>query len=195
MPTQSYQIQISLLRITPKIWRRVLIPSDMPIADLHRVIQTVMGWENGHLHQFIKNGKYYSIKMDDDDLWDDETNFDYKKLKLKVSYFLKEPKDKLQYEYDFGDGWMHELVLEDILPVDPEIKYPVCIKGKNNCPPEDCGGPWGYSDLLEAAKNKRSKAYREYKEWLGYDFDPEEFDINVINELLQEKDYGCPNWF
>jgi hypothetical protein len=195
MSTQIYQIQISLLHITPKIWRRVLIPSDFPIADLHRVIQTVMGWENGHLHQFIKDRKFYSIRMADDCYWNEVKNTDYKKLKLNADYFFTNIKDKLQYEYDFGDGWLHELMLEKILPIDPAIKYPVCIKGKNNCPPEDCGGPWGYMSLVEATKNKRSKAYREYKEWLGGDFDPEAFDLDEINELLQEKDYGCPDWF
>ena len=195
MATQIYQIQISLQRITPKIWRRVLIPSDLPLADLHKVIQTVMGWENEHLHQFIKDRKFYSVQMENDFDWNEKENSDYKKLKLKINKLIANPKDKIQYEYDFGDGWLHEIELEQILPVDPAIKYPVCIEGKNNCPPEDCGGPWGYMDLLEAAKNKRSKAYKEYKEWLGEDFDPEEFDMNEINELLQEKNYGCFDWF
>jgi hypothetical protein len=104
-----------------------------------------MGWSNAHLHQFVKNDIYYGPPSADD--WDDFEIEDYSKIKL--SSFLKEEKDKFKYEYDFGDNWEHYIILEKILPVDENTKYPVCLTGKMNCPPEDCGGVWGYSDMLD----------------------------------------------
>ena len=98
----------------------------------------------------------------------------------------------MSYEYDFGDGWNHEIVLEKILPFDDKVEYPVCIKGKMNCPLEDCGGVWGYADLLKVLKNPQHKEYDELVDWVGdEDFDPEYFDKDEVNELLREKNYGC----
>lgn len=123
------------------------------------------------------------------DNWDELPINDYRKIKL--NYFLKKENDKLVYEYDFGDGWEHEILLEKILPDDSNFQYPECLKGKMNCPPEDCGGVWGYSDMLEILKNPEHAEYEEYIEWLGGEFDPEHFDINEVNEMLKSKDYGC----
>ncbi len=150
-----------------------------------------MGWTNSHLHQFIKNSTFYSIQDPDDDLWNDLNNVDYQKKKIRTSDLLKAEKDRVIYEYDFGDGWEHEIILEKILPVDNKIDYPICVTGKMNCPPEDCGGIWGYSDMLKILKKPDHEEYQSFIEWLGNDFNPEYFNKDEVNELLKEKDYGC----
>ena len=193
MTKKTYQIQIALKGSRPKIWRRILVPSDLLLSDFHKVIQTTMGWTNSHLHQFIKNRTFYARRMPDDYTWEEMNNVDYKKL--KISDLLKKEKEKIVYEYDFGDGWEHEIILEKILPIDEEKKYPVCLTGKNNCPPEDCGGIWGYSDLLEILKHPDHEEYEEYSEWLGEDFDPKYFDKDKINKMLRTKDFGCFEFF
>ncbi|MDP2364546.1 MAG: plasmid pRiA4b ORF-3 family protein [Ignavibacteria bacterium] len=188
-----YQVQIALRDYRPKIWRRLLIPSDLLLSDFHKVIQSSMGWTNSHLHQFIKNRVYFTMRMKDDDMWDDMNSVDYKKM--KVSDLLKAVKEKIIYEYDFGDGWQHDIILEKILAYDDKLKHPICLAGKMNCPPEDCGGIWGYSNMLEILKQPKHEEYESFVEWLGGDFDPEEFDIDYVNELLSEKDFGCMSLF
>jgi hypothetical protein len=192
MTDKIFQIQIALKNFKPKIWRRILIPSDLLLTNFHKIIQTTMGWTNSHLHQFEKNRIFYSVKFeDDDDFWDDMNQVDYKKKKIRVSDLIKAEKEKMIYEYDFGDGWEHEIVLEKILPIDKTIKYPVCINGKMACPPEDCGGVWGYENMLEVLKQPDHEEYEGFNEWLGEGFDPEDFDIEEVNEMLGEKNYGC----
>lgn len=189
---KNYQIQVSLKNISPKIWRRLLIPADIPLQDFHKVIQTSMGWWNYHLHQFMKDGKYYLEKTEYDDFWDEMVHVDYSELKL--CDLLKKENDKIGYEYDFGDGWLHDIVLEKILDQDSGVNYPQCVAGKRNCPPEDCGGPYGYSNFLKIISNPRDKEYKEMIEWAGGKFDPEAFDKEAINNLLKEDDFGTPSF-
>lgn len=188
MPNKTYQVKITLKGSKPSIWRQVLIPSDLSLPDFHKVIQTTMGWTNSHLHQFIKNRTYYAPKMPDDIFWDEADNVDYSKL--KISDLLKKEKEKIIYEYDFGDGWEHEIVLEKIENKVMDKKDVTCLKGKNSCPPEDCGGIWGYYDMLEILKDPDHEEYEDYSEWLGVDFDPTYFDIEEVNEMLGSKNFG-----
>lgn len=188
-----FQIQISLRGFRPKIWRRVLVSENLLLSDFHKIIQTTMGWTNLHFHHFIKNRTYYSPKMEDDAFWDNSQYIDYKKM--KIVDLLKVEKDKVIYEYDFGDSWEHDIVLEKILPHDSKLVYPLCIKGKMNCPPEDCGGIYGYANMLEIIKNPKHKNYEEFIEWLGEEFDPEYFNINEVNNLLKEKNFGCIEFY
>ncbi|NOZ83772.1 MAG: plasmid pRiA4b ORF-3 family protein [Epsilonproteobacteria bacterium] len=188
MTKKVYQVQVALKGFKPKIWRRLLIPSDLLLSDFHKIIQTSIGWTNSHLHQFIKNRTFYTERMPDDS-WNEMNNVDYKKI--KISDLLKKEKEKIVYEYDFGDSWEHDIILEKILPLDDKMNYPVCLKGKMNCPPEDCGGVWGYSEMLEILKQPDHEEYENYIEWLGGEFDPEYFDKDEVNELLREKNYGC----
>jgi len=189
MTKVTYQIKITLKGSKPKIWRRILVPSDLLLSDFHKIIQTTMGWTNSHLHQFIKNRTYYTKRMADDDLWDEMGNVDYSKI--KISDLLKKEKDRIVYEYDFGDGWEHDIILEKIEDKGMNENIPICLTGKTNCPPEDCGGIWGYSELLEILKHPDHEDYEEYVEWLGDEFDPTYFDKNEINEKLKMKDFGC----
>jgi hypothetical protein len=182
MTKKIFQIQIALKGFKPKIWRRILVPSDLLLSDFHMVIQITMGWTNSHSYQFIKNRTFSTLRRQDDDSWNELDNVDYKKM--KISDLLKKEKEKIVYEYDFGDSWEHVIILEKILPIDNNLKYPFCLTGKMNCPPEDCGGVWGYSDMLEVLKDPDHEEYESYIEWLGEEFDPEFFDKNKINKLL-----------
>jgi len=193
MTKKIYRIKIALKESKPRIWRRLLVQPDLLLSDFHKIIQTSMGWTNSHLHQFIKNQTYYSMRMPENDLWDEMNDVDYKKM--KISDLLKNEKEKITYEYDFGDSWYHDVILEKILPVDEKLKYPVCLAGKMNCPPEDCGGVWGYSDMLEILKQPDHEEYDSYIEWLGGPFDPEHFDKDIVNEMLREEDFGCIGFF
>lgn len=177
-----YQIKISLIGVKPPIWRRVLVPSTIKLDQLNLVLQIAMGWTNSHLHQFICNQTFYGILDDDFDMdlkIQDETTY-------KLSDLLRKEKDSLVYEYDFGDGWEHKVLLEKISPYVTTKTLPKCIKGNRNCPPEDCGGPWGYADLLEALKDSEHPEHEDMLVWLSGDFDPEYFKIKEINELFAE---------
>ncbi|MCX6325067.1 MAG: plasmid pRiA4b ORF-3 family protein [Bacteroidia bacterium] len=180
---QTYQIQIALTRFKPKIWRRLLIPSNLLLSDFHMIIQVSMGWGNSHLHQFIKDQTFYTERIPGDDTWGEMNNVDYKKI--KISDVLKKEKEKIIYEYDFGDGWVHDVLLEKILPGNEKMIFLICLEGKMACPPEDCGGVWGYSDMLEILKQPKHEEYDNIIEWLGEEFDPEHFDKEAVNIILK----------
>jgi hypothetical protein len=184
MAKQIYQIQIVLTDIEPKIWRRLLVNSDTSLVDLHRIIQTAMGWTNSHLHRFNDGVTDYSPKE-----FEVEDSKDSRKVKLKT--ILNIEKSKLLYEYDFGDGWNHDIILEKIIKEEDKEQIPRCLKGEGNCPPEDCGGTWGYEDLLKTISDSHHEDYESMMEWLGGEFDPNFFDQDQINQQLKQKDYGC----
>lgn len=110
--------------------------------------------------------------------------------KIKISKLLKNEKDALIYEYDFGDGWEHRIVLEKSLPEDQSSAYPGCIGGKNACPPEDCGGIWGYMEFKEIISDPSHEAHESMMEWLDDDFDPTAFDMEEVNKALQINNFG-----
>ncbi len=184
MTEKVYQIQIVLEGIKPKIWRRILIDSDLLLVDLHRIIQTTMGWTNSHLHLFSDGVDTYSPREFQVELAKDSRT-------VRLDEILKMENSEISYEYDFGDGWEHSIILEKILPPDNRIQIPKCIAGNRNCPPEDCGGIWGYSDMLDILKQPEHEEFESYIEWLGGEFDPEYFNKDEINRMLMEKDFGC----
>jgi len=178
-----YQLKISLDGARPPIWRRVLVPSSYDLARLHEVIQIAMGWFDCHLHQFIINGEFYGVPEPDFD-------FDVKPEEdVRLSNVFKREKDKIQYEYDFGDGWVHTITLEKILPFDPKKTLPHCVTGRKACPPEDVGGIWGYANFLQAWNDPGHPEHESYREWLEGDegeFDPDYFDRAEVNAMLAE---------
>jgi hypothetical protein len=183
-----YQIKVTLKNIAPPVWRKILVESDTALYDLHKILQTTMGWSNAHLHQFVHRKKFYSNPVMEEE-WIDDRQVDY--TGVTIADLLKNEKQSMVYEYDFGDGWKHTIVIEKILPGIKGAKYPVCVAGKRNCPPEDCGGPLGYQDMLSILADQKHEEYKELKEWLGGPYDPEAFDLNKINLRLSKKDYGC----
>lgn len=178
---QVYQFKITLQGIKPPIWRRIQVPETYTFWDLHVAIQDAMGWLDYHLHEFeILNpstDSMVNIGLPDDD-------FGRRVLlgwNQKIADYFTMENPSADYMYDFGDGWEHRIQLEKILPREKNVTYPVCIKGKRACPPEDCGGVGGYEHFLEIIKNPEHDEYEEMLEWAGGAFDPEHFDPKEIN--------------
>ena len=173
-----YQLKITLKGIRPPIWRRVQLDSKTTLQELHMIIQEAMGWDNYHLHTFTIGGDDYGEAEDDLDVHSENN--------VKLSNVVAGEKFKFFYTYDFGDNWEHEIIVEKELPIAPNVLYPLCVKGKRACPPEDCGGPWGYEELLEILADPSHPEYEERMEWFDSDFDPDAFDIDKVNECFRE---------
>ncbi|MBN2432421.1 MAG: plasmid pRiA4b ORF-3 family protein [Acidobacteria bacterium] len=186
--TQSiYQIKVTLRHSKPPIWRRLLVSGGVTLNELHKIIQIAMGWTNSHLHQFIIAGEFFSIPNEED--W--KTVIDEREYRL--AELVPVTRSKFLYEYDFGDGWQHDILVENILPPDPGAKYPHCVTGKRACPPEDVGGIWGFEEFLEAMRDPEHEEHESYMEWCGEPYDPEELDREEINEGLKDID-GLFEW-
>ncbi|MDP7619618.1 MAG: plasmid pRiA4b ORF-3 family protein [Dehalococcoidia bacterium] len=170
-----YQLKVTLRDIKPPVWRRILVAGDIRLDKLHGILQWVMGWQNSHLHQFLIRGAAYGTPDPDFDL----DVRDEKRMRLDQA--LADPGSKIVYEYDFGDGWTHDVLLEKILPPDRDTDYPVCIKGKRACPPEDCGGPWGYEELLQTLRDPAHPEHEDLLRWAGGQVDPDAFDLEETN--------------
>jgi hypothetical protein len=175
-------MKVILKDTEPVIWRRFLVPSHITLHRLHLILQEVMGWTNSHLYRFEIDKKEYAVLYPDYDF--DELDFiDSKKTKL--NYLVTTKGNTFVYEYDFGDGWTHELVVEDVSePIVGNI-YPVCLEGERACPPEDCGGPHGYSTLLGIIANPDNEEYEEMITWLGGSFRPDLFNAGKVNRRLK----------
>jgi len=187
MEEKVVQLKISLKNSTPPIWRRVLVKSSISFYELHYTIQIAMGWGNYHLFEF-KIGDYRIGIIDED--FDDPESGTAKIIvanEITLDEVISNGEFKFfSYEYDFGDGWMHSIVVEKTMPLDPDKYYPVCIKGKLNCPPENCGGLYGYYNFLEIIANKKHPEYRNMVEWMGGRFDPTEFEVEDVNVDLED---------
>ena len=179
-----YQFKVTLKESDPPIWRRIQVP-DLTLGELHDVLQVVMGWEDDHLHQFIIRGAYYGPQDPDDMDWDMETEMEDEEDILISKIAKMGRKVRFTYEYDFGDSWEHEIVLEKTLEPELKVKYPRCVEGARACPPEDVGGVSGYADFLEAMADPKHPEHREMKEWIGGKFDPEKFDLKAVNRELR----------
>jgi len=179
-----YQFKIALTGLRPPIWRRIQVPETYSFWDLHVAIQDAMGWEDYHLHQFTVIDPSIDMKVEIGAPAEDfDVVFDMEILpewKQKIAEWFSMENSVAEYTYDFGDGWEHTLKLEKILPKEADATYPRCIGGKRACPPEDCGGVWGYEEKLDILKDKTHEEYEETVEWLGDDFDPEHFDVNEV---------------
>ncbi len=187
MENYALQLKISLKGVKPLVWRRIVINADTPVESLHTAIQCVMPWTDSHMHRFLVGRQAYAPKYDDD-LFDEESDSeDYDGM--CVGDLLSAEGDKMKYEYDFGDGWEHQITVEKILPAsEAAVEY---ITGKNACPPEDCGGIWGYQHLLDVLADPKNPEYKEMRRWLGLSrgeqFDPTFVDIDPdINEDLRD---------
>lgn len=173
-----YQLKITLRHIQPPIWRRLLVPAGIPLDKLHRVLQVVMGWTDTHLHVFNVNGVAYGVP-------DPDFNTGmHNERKVRLDRIAGEG-GRLFYEYDFGDGWEHDIRVEHLIEGDMSTRVPACLNGKRACPPEDCGGPPGYQALLEALNDPQHPEHAAMQSWLGDDFNPEAFDAQAVNQALR----------
>lgn len=177
--SSAYQFKVTLQNVQPPIWRRFQVPNDITFYKLHLVPQEVMGWSNYHLCEFIVGGVTYG------DPDPDYGQTDVNARRVRLWQVVSKPRTSFLYEYDFGDGWEHQVVLEKIIPSTEQLRHPVCLAGARACPPEDCGGPSGYERLLEIISNPEHEEYPEMIKWLGGWFDPEAFDLEEVNMKLR----------
>jgi hypothetical protein len=178
---QIFQLKITLSGTKPPIWRRVLVPAELTLAQLHTVLQISMGWENCHLHEFCVGRQRFGVPDPDAGMMGDDT---ISEKKVRLSDVLPRVGAKADYTYDFGDGWEHSIILEKVLPLESASSYPVCTGGKRHAPPEDCGGTGGYHNFLEAIHDPQNEEHDSLLEWIGGSFDPEAFSAEDVNRQL-----------
>jgi Plasmid pRiA4b ORF-3-like protein len=166
-------LKVTLRDVRPPIWRRLLVPARMTLGDLQHVIQAAMGWEDAHLHVFDIAGRQYGDPHEVDDAADE--------ARLTVGGVLRSGVSRFSYTYDFGDDWEHSIVIEGKRPPVDGYAYPACVAGRRNCPPEDCGGGWGYQELLAVLSDPAHPRRHEWLEMLGDDFDPEAFTVEAAD--------------
>ena len=189
---EVFQLKIVLEGSKPPIWRRVLIPANLRLPDLHGVIQLSMGWRDAHLYHFMVGIRSEGLRfygdpdpLDIDLIQQAEGRF-INDLNVPIDHLLVNRKDWIRYEYDFGDGWIHRLTLEDILVQPLQLaRIPRCVTGQRACPPEDIGGVFGYERALPILANPAHPEHQEMLAWIG-PFDPNRFDLEAVNADLSE---------
>lgn len=175
-PQQMLQLRITLLNVKPLVRRRVLANANLTFLQLHHVIQAAMGWEDCHLHEFEVGRQSIGTSSKEDTFFGGEPALPESKHRL--GEILANHK-KFRYWYDFGDDWWHEITIEkrlDATPDDPPVRL---VDGENACPPEDCGGPWGYAKLCTVLADPDHPEHEEMLDWIGDDFDPKAFDLEA----------------
>jgi len=176
-----FRVHVLLKEIDPPIWRRIELSSQTTLKQFHRILQIAIGWENSHLHEFTIDGRRYGVP---DPQYDEPGNVT-PEGRARLSDVLPIPESQMLYVYDFGDFWQHEVCLEAIFPAQPEIDYPRVLSGARSCPPEDCGGTRGYSDLLEVLTDPTHEDFQHMRDWAGERFNAEVFSTREPNLRLR----------
>ena len=178
-----YQLKVTLRDIHPPIWRRIQVWEDTTLAQLHTILQIVMGWEDYHLHEFLIGRRLYSVPDPDDIMYErkvvDESHVPLGEVVSRVG-------TEFAYLYDFGDSWEHDLLLETILLPETTAQYPTCIGGERRTPPEDVGGIPGYEEYLAVLADPEHEEHGNMLQWRG-PFDPESFAPDQVNQGLRKK--------
>ena len=206
--TPIYEIRITLRYTKPSIWRRVAVPSDVTLSELHEIVQIAMGWMDGHLHQFRLKTKAQrpnvaeiqrmfqagrveelGLRMRNERVFTDPGMGDIEgedECSVTLCELCGKVKDRLLYEYDFGDGWEHTIDVTKTYAPKDGARYPVCLAGKRACPPEDCGGVGGFYNMLAAVNDPKHPEHETYGEWLSPDYAPEFFDCDEVNAIFEK---------
>lgn len=174
-----YIVDVTLLDVRPRVWRRLQLPGATRLDRVHQILQHTLGWQDCHCHQFRAGEAIYS-EVDPDfnnDFALDESDY-------SLSDLLINPGDEILYEYDFGDGWEHRIELIETLPIEDANGVPVCLDGDRACPPEDVGGPPGYQHMLKVLANPSHPEYRDYCQFIPDDYEPDWFDLDDVNDML-----------
>ena len=173
-------VKVTLRRVRPPVWRRLVLRGSMTLGDLHLAIQAAMGWGNYHLHVFEIGGEEFGDPSRVDDVSDEEGP--------TLNGLLMSSCIRFGYTYDFGDDWQHTIAFEKSDAAVEGQSYPVCTGGKRRCPPEDCGGPWGYEILLAALSDPGHPEHETLTEWIGgRRIDSDAFDVGSANARLADK--------
>lgn len=178
--SKVYRFKVTLKEVKPPVWRRIEVPGDYSFWDFHVAITDAFGWWDCHLHEFdIRNPK--TGKKERLGIWDEDDPDVKMDWNHRISrYFMKRKNPRAVHKYDFGDGWEHRILLEDIHPPEEGVIYPRCIAGASACPPEDVGGPSRYTEFLEAMRDPGHPEHEDFREWIGGDFDPARFDSGQV---------------
>jgi hypothetical protein len=179
VPPDIYRIKVTLLDTHPPIWRRLLVPASMTLGQLDGVLQVAMGWDGSHPHEFRIGQQRFGEQdpMEGFSGWQEVAAEDMAPL-FNV---LGGAGAKAVYTYDFGDSWKHRIAVEKVLPPEAGQEYPVCVAGKRHGPPDDCGGVWGYYEMLCAIGDPEHRQHGKALNWLGADYDPEAFSVDAVN--------------
>ena len=171
------RLKITLDAVKPTVLRRVEVPFDIRLDRLHLTMQAALGWTNSHLYEIRAGDVGWSTLYPEAD-WPEDF-LDARKARLdKV---MEDVGTKtLRHIYDFGDGWEHTIKIEQLTDPEPGALYPRLIAATGRCPPEDCGGPWGYAEFLDAIRDPAHERHTELKEWIGCDFDPDNVDSEEL---------------
>jgi hypothetical protein len=174
-----HELRVTLLDVSPPVWRLVRVPSALPLSTVHAVVQIALGWEDRHLHEWRVGDVTYGLS--DEDSWGEELADESTAILGEVA-----PADSaFRYDYDFGDGWEHLVEVIAVKPYDADVPPVACLAGARACPPEDCGGPSGYEHLIDALRDPDDAEHEEMVELVGDAWDPDEFDAGQINRLLE----------
>ena len=185
-PRYVLQLKIALRHITPLIWRRVLVPDDLTPGDLHYVIYRAMGWDGSHMHDFRFGGGFKPVIYAGTMAVQEGGPTIRHEDAVTLAQLIKRKGQVFTYEYDFGDGWQHRVLVEKMIPLESSMLLPVCVAGARTCPPEDCGGVPGYARVLRVLQEAVSEDDRRFRDWVGKS-DPEHFDLDEINRRLQPR--------
>jgi hypothetical protein len=178
--SKTYRLKVTLRGSRPPIWRRLEVDGGLTLAQLHHVLQLVMGWTDSHLHQFRHGTTYYG--QPDPEMGMEREN----ERRVVLQQVLRRPKERMVYEYDFGDGWEHDILLEAIAETGTSKVTTRVLAGKRACPPEDVGGIGGYYRFLEAIQDPKHPEHGELLEW-GGPFDPDAFELDEINRYFEKR--------
>ncbi|MDE0380525.1 MAG: plasmid pRiA4b ORF-3 family protein [Rhodospirillales bacterium] len=177
------RVRIKLRKVRPPVWRRVDVPVSCTLAELHDIVQAVMGWRNSHMHEFKIGGRSFAALDPDRDPGDGEIG-DARSITLKT--VIERGYRRFDYLYDFGDHWEHEVVVEDVRDGEAGIEYPAFVEGARRCPPENVGGPPGFKRFLEAVLDPAHEEHRSMIEWSGKAYDPADIDEGLVRARMED---------
>jgi len=181
MDLTIFRLKVTLRGSRPPIWRRLEVPAGVTLSQLHHILQVAMGWTDSHLHQFRRGATYYGES-------DPEFGMDCEdERRVRLDEVLRNPRDRMVYEYDFGDGWEHDVVREANASTSAVGPCPRVVAGKGACPPEDVGGIGGYYGFLEAVRNPKHPEHEDMLEWCDGPFDPDAFEFDEINTYFRSR--------
>ena len=180
-----WQIRVELLDVVPHVWRRLIIPYDITLPNLHRILQAAFGWDDSHLHQFTIHGVHYAVPDPDPEPFVRQPPKDERRV---VLYKIATPAIRaFDYLYDFGDTWHHLVIIENHHPERSDARHVLrCLDGANAAPPEDVGGHPVYARFLEAIADPEHREHDSLLEWIGGTFDPSHFSVDEINRALAQ---------
>ncbi len=177
---RCFKLHVELAEVTPLIWRDIWVENQMSLIQLHHIVQAAMGWTDAHLHQFTIGDTRYATPHPEDD--PEHPVLDERRVKLRD---VLERDLEFAYLYDFGDGWCHKINVEQVEPLKQPAGYAYVSDGARACPPEDCGGAYGYQEFIDAlAAKPKSEAVKAFMTWAGHDFMPDRFDRHAANAAL-----------